>query len=115
MAGGSRFMHPVTPGGVLSPASGSDLTPTEELTLQNIANGTYFVENETPTGLVNGSNTAYNTANQPSPTSSLEVYLNGQLQHSGGVDYTFSGTTTITFNVAPPTTSIILVNYRRQP
>lgn len=108
-------MHPVTPGGLLSPFNGNDLTPTEELTLQNIANGSYFVEGEVPTGLINGNNRVYTTAHTVNPTSSIEVYLGGQLMQSGGGDYTFSSTNTITFITAPPTGSILLVNYRRQP
>lgn len=119
----SRFLNPTTPGGLLSPGLGG-LTATEQLTVQNIANGTYFVENEVPSGTVNGvddgqgnisGNTVFTTANTVNPTSSIQVYLNGSRVKGGGVDYTFSSTNTITFVTAPLTGSILLVNYRRQP
>lgn len=110
----SRYLNPTTPGGLLSPGA-KEFTATEELTLQNIANGTYFVENEVPSGTVNGSNAVFTTANTVNPTTSIIVTLNGAHQKPGGVDYTFSSTNTITFAVAPPTGSLLLVSYRRQP
>lgn len=70
----------------------------------------HLIDDETPTGTVNGSNTDFTLANIPSPTSSLKVFVNGQRMRITE-DYTFSGTT-ITFLIAPPTGSIILVDYR---
>lgn len=63
---------------------------------------TDFVYNETPTGTVNGSNTAFTIANTPQ-NSSLELVLNGMVLEPGaGNDYTISGTA-ITMLFAPAT------------
>jgi len=70
----------------------------------------HIIDDETPTGTVNGSNQAFTLNNAPNPTTSLKVYVNGSRMRVTE-DYTFSGTT-ITFTVAPPTGSIILVDYR---
>lgn len=70
-----------------------------------------FVTNEAPTGTINGSNTVFTLANTPDPASSVAVYVNGARMKGGGEDYTLSGST-ITFVTAPPTGSIILVDYR---
>ena len=69
-----------------------------------------FVDDETPSGTVNGSNTDFTVANTPI-TNSLKVFVNGQRLKAGGEDYTLSGVT-ITFVTAPPTTSILTVDYR---
>lgn len=70
-----------------------------------------FVDEETPSGTINGSNTAFVLANTPVPASSVRVYLNGSRRTGGGEDYTFS-TATITFGSAPLTGSILRVDYR---
>ena len=70
----------------------------------------HIVDDETPTGTINGSNKAFTIKNPPNPVTSLKVYLNGQRMRTTE-DYTFSGNT-ITFVTAPPTTSILLVDYR---
>jgi hypothetical protein len=65
---------------------------------------------ETPSGTVNGSNTAFTTAHTPM-SGSEEVYLNGLQQDAGGgADYTISGTT-ITFNTAPLSGDKVRVSY----
>jgi hypothetical protein len=71
-----------------------------------------FVDRETPTGTVNGSNTTFTLAN--TPTAGTEsVYLNGLLQEPGaGNDYTISGAT-ITYLTAPVTGDKIRVSYRK--
>lgn len=71
-----------------------------------------FVTRETPTGLVNGSNTTYTLAN--TPTSGTEsVFLNGILQEPGaGNDYTISGAT-ITYLAAPVSGDKIRVSYMK--
>ena len=70
----------------------------------------HIVDDETPVGAVDSVNTVFVLNNPPSPASSLKVYLNGQRMRIT-TDYTFSGST-ITFLTAPPTTSILLVDYR---
>jgi len=69
-----------------------------------------FVDDETPTGTVNGVNTVFILANMPNPPSSVKVFVNGARMRITE-DYTLSGKT-ITFVTAPPSGSIILVDYR---
>jgi hypothetical protein len=61
-----------------------------------------IVKRETPTGLVNGTNTAFTLANAPKPGTE-DVYVNGILQEGGsGNDYTISGATlTMLFPLQP--------------
>jgi hypothetical protein len=74
--------------------------------------GSNFVNNETPTGLLNGSNVTYTLANTP-VAGSEQVFINGVLQLLGaGNDYTISGLT-ITMVVAPLSTDVIRVSYRK--
>lgn len=70
-----------------------------------------FVVRETPSGSVNGSNTAFTLANTPISNTEC-VYLNGLLQEPGGQDYTISGAT-ITFVTAPFTGDRLRVNYQK--
>lgn len=71
-----------------------------------------FVDKETPSGTINGSNTAFTLANTP-VAGSEHVYLNGLLQESGaGNDYTIS-TNTITMLTAPISGDKIRVSYRK--
>lgn len=61
---------------------------------------TSYVENETPGGTINGSNTAFTLANTPNGIMT-DLFLNGQLLEAGaGNDYTISGST-ITMLYAP--------------
>jgi len=76
-----------------------------------IAMDQHFVDDETPSGVVNGVTTAFTIANTPNPAGSLKVYVNGQRMRLTE-DYTFSGRI-ITFVTAPPTGSILLVDYRK--
>ena len=75
-----------------------------------IAMDFHIIDDETPSGTVNGTNTIFTLANVPNPTSSLKVYVNGQRMRITE-DYTLSGGT-ITFIIAPPSTSILLCDYR---
>lgn len=109
----SRYLNPTTPGGLLTIFGGSSFTATEELTLQNIAAGTYFVFNEVPTGVIGGGNVTFTVAHTVNPANSLQVILNGQ-ELKLTEDYTFTSPT-ITFNSAPDAGSILLVHYTRQP
>ncbi len=71
-----------------------------------------LVDAETPTGTINGSNTAFVAASIPNPTASLKVFVNGARMSIAASDYTVSGAT-ITFTTAPPTNSNILIDYRK--
>jgi len=71
-----------------------------------------MVNNETPTGDINGVNDTYTLDNQPL-TDSETVHLNGLLQEPGVInDYTVNVSgSQITFVVAPETGDIVLVSY----
>lgn len=69
----------------------------------------HFIDDETPSGTKNGSNTDFTTNLIPA-TGSLKVYRNGVRQRVTE-DYTLSGQT-ISFTVAPASDEIILCDYR---
>lgn len=70
------------------------------------------VTRETPSGSVNGSNTAYTLANTPL-SGTEQVFLNGILQEPGaGNDYTISGAT-ITYLTAPVSGDRLRVTYMK--
>ena len=76
----------------------------------DFVNNANFVTRETPSGLVNGTNTSYTLANTP-VSGTEQVYLNGMLQEPGaGNDYTISGAT-ITYLTAPLSGDKIRVTY----
>lgn len=72
--------------------------------------GGSFVIGETPSGAVNGSNATFTTSQNFVPES-VQVFINGVSQ-TNAVDYTTSGTTTITLNVSPVSGDYIRVNYK---
>lgn len=76
-----------------------------------IAMESKLIDDETPSGTINGSNTVFTIAHAPNPINSLKVYLNGQRLRITE-DYTLSGKT-ITLLVAPDTGSILLCDYRK--
>jgi len=63
------------------------------------ANAGGSVTGETPTGTINGTNTAFTLLASPNPMTSLMLFLNG-VEQLAGTDYTLSGNT-ITYTVAP--------------
>lgn len=70
-----------------------------------------FIDNETPSGDINGINTIF-TLSQTPVSGSEHLYLNGLLQDSGmDLDYTIVGRV-IEFNVPPKTGSAMLCSYR---
>jgi hypothetical protein len=74
--------------------------------------GVGFVDQETPSGAINGVNTTFTLSQTPSPSTSLAVYRNG-LRLSSGVDYTLSGAV-ITFltGLAPQISDTLICSYR---
>lgn len=70
-----------------------------------------LIINETPSGTVNGSNAAFDTASTYI-AGSIQVYRDGQLMKGGGDDYTETDSNTITFTTAPATGSVLLVTYQ---
>lgn len=78
------------------------------------AGGSLRIFNETPTGLVNGSNTVFTTANAYVAGTTV-VTRNGLVLQPGGVDYTETtpSTGTITFVTAPSSGATVMVSYSR--
>jgi len=71
-----------------------------------------FVDGESPTGIVDGSNTAFGLSGAPDPASSLAFYRNGILQKTGQ-DYSLAGSTIQLVAAARPQPGdTLLANYR---
>lgn len=90
--------------GVSASAVGSEIT----VDVSAGSSGT-FVDGETPSGTINGSNDTFTLANTPT-AGSVNVYLNGT-RRTLTEDYTISGDT-ITFVSPPRSGSILRVDYR---
>jgi hypothetical protein len=74
--------------------------------------GVGFVDQDTPTGVINGVNGTFTLSMTPSPSTSLAVYRNG-LRLSSGLDYTLSGATiTFTTGQVPQTSDTLICSYR---
>lgn len=73
---------------------------------QSIQNQPSFVDQETPAGPVNGTNTLFTVKTAPNPASSLHFYVSGAL-----VSATISGKQ-ITLAAAPKIGSTVLASYR---
>lgn len=73
----------------------------------------FFVDDETPAGIINGENDIFTLLDSPSPPSSLQLYLNGQLLRQN-IAYTLD-TNIITFNFdyIPQFGHILWANYRK--
>ena len=72
-----------------------------------------FVDEEVPSGAVDGSNVAFSISSAPSPVSSLHLFRNGLLQKVG-FDYTISGTSITFVSAATPQPGVtVMASYRR--
>jgi len=80
---------------------------------QSLEDGTFFVEDEIPTGTIDGSNMSFTLANTPNPASSLEVRKNGLIMILTE-EYSLSGDT-LTLVVAPRIGMNLRVDYRVEP
>jgi len=71
------------------------------------------VEDETPSGTIDGSNAAFTLANTPRTTSAIKLYRQGVRQFEG-VQYDMSGTT-ITFKAGkiPRTGNTLIADYEK--
>lgn len=76
------------------------------------APGPDFVDLETPSGAVNGSNLTFTLGQIPAPAGSLQLFRNGLLMKAT-VDYSLSGNT-VTFGAGstPQTGDLLLASYR---
>jgi hypothetical protein len=71
-----------------------------------------FVDGDSPSGIVDGSNTMFSLSAIPDPAASLAVYRNGMLMKSGA-DYTASGRTVqFISDAAPQPGDTLLASYR---
>lgn len=69
------------------------------------------VQNEVPGGAIDGVNVAFTTA-VPYIAGTLQVFLNGDLQHIGATnDYTETGPTGFSLTLAPKVLDKVLVSY----
>ena len=69
-----------------------------------------WVDDETPSGTLNGSNKTLTIVNTPNPITSFKLFVNGQRQ-ALTTDYTISGKT-ITTVVAYPSGTIVRCDYK---
>ncbi len=80
--------------------------------LSVIIPGVSFVDQQAPTGVINGVNAVFTLAQSPSPTTSLALYRNGLLL-TVGVDYTLSGAIiTFTPGLVPQSSDTLSCSYR---
>ncbi len=70
-----------------------------------------FADQETPSGTINGSTTAFTLAHTPNPAASLTCFENGVAQRAAGADFTLA-TATMTYGAAPATGATLICNYR---
>jgi len=80
--------------------------------IQRMGDGTFFIY-ENPVGTINGVNDDFTMTYSPNPTNSLVVILNGQVL-SETEDYTLIADI-LTLNTAPPTGSLLKVQYHVTP
>lgn len=71
-----------------------------------------FWVNETPSGTINGSNTAFSLAQTPLENETVSLYLDG-LYLTEGTDYTLTNTS-ITMTTAPATAQVLRAVYIRK-
>jgi hypothetical protein len=76
--------------------------------------GPLFVDDETPSGPVNGVNASFTLAGAPTPASSLFLYRNGLLMRQG-IGYTLSGSTITVLAGSIPSTGDSLQAWYRIP
>lgn len=106
IANSSGVLTPVTLSGDIASVSNTGVVALAT----TVVNNADVVTRETPSGSVNGANTAFTLAFTP-VVGTEQVFLNGILQEPGaGNDYTISGAT-ITYLAAPLTGDRVRVNY----
>lgn len=72
-----------------------------------------IVDQEIPTGVINGTNQVFTLQHSPNPPQSLHLFLNGQLQDAVGYNYTLSGSIiTFTDDNIPLQNDRIKASYR---
>lgn len=102
----SRWFCTANTGGTLGSTS---ITYTEDQSAG--LSSSNFVNDETPSGSINGSNTSFTLANTPT-SGTLDLFMNGIRLKGGSNDYAISGNT-ITMTTAPVTGDTLYANYRK--
>lgn len=99
---------------VTAPATGTVLLCNYYKTVDFAVVGTNsLIEDETPTGTVNGSNTAFTVIKGSYIAGSLAVYLNGQkLTHTADFTESTPASGTFAFVTAPATGAVVRVGYQ---
>ncbi len=77
------------------------------------SSGPVFVDSETPTGAVDGSNNSFTLTGSPAPAISLQLFRNGMLQRAG-VDFTLSGTAITFLSGSIPQSGDVVQTYYRK-
>ena len=94
------------------PQSGDLLTANYRYGTTTPTGAMNFVDAESPSGVVDGSNANYTLAQAPSPAASLQLYRNGILMRQG-VDYDVSGSTaTFRTGAVPQAGDLLQASYR---
>lgn len=73
-----------------------------------------FVDAETPTGTLNGSNGSFTLSHTPAPVTSLSLYRNGLIQATG-IDFTISGSAITFLTASTPRAGDVVLAYYRIP
>jgi hypothetical protein len=110
-AGRVAFVNPL---GAIDSVSGnpSDCVRVDGSTGPCGASAPSFVDGDSPSGIVDGSNTAFTLTATPNPPTSLAVYRNGMLQKAG-FDFTANGNTVhFVAAAAPQPGDTLLASYR---
>ncbi len=90
----------------------TNLSNTVNALTTTITLNTAFIDAETPSGLVNGTNGSFTLSQTPSPTVSLALYRNGLIQ-ANGTDYTSAGQNITFMSTSIPKTGDILQAFYR--
>lgn len=82
--------------------------------LSSVTSTAVYVDAQTPSGTINGTNTTFTLPSTPSPVGSLALYRNGLLQMVG-VDYSLSGAVITFLSGSTPQSGDVLQAYYRVP
>ncbi len=87
--------------------------PNDSLPIFSDNGDNVWVDNETPSGTIDGSNTIFDLAGTPNPTSGLMMFLNGQLVYQGTA-YTLNGNVvTFASGYIPQVTDVLRAWYQQ--
>ena len=107
LTGNAVGFHPVS-----IPQTGDGLSAAYRLEAVPGSSASTFVDAETPSGVMNGVNTAFTLTVAPNPAGSLHLFLGGLLLEAG-VDFTLSGTSLTMLAGAIPDAGDKFVAYYR--